>query len=270
MLCRVLNVKRSTIYYKPKTNEEAKSYKHSLDVQAVLQAFNENRRKYGSRKIKVELAKKNIIFSRRKICNIMKEIGIRSCYNTKSYRHYASGCNEKSISNVIDRHFDCWKKNEVIVSDLTYVNVGGKWNYVCNLIDLYNREIVGFSVGEQKTAELVKEAFDNSHIDFNKMMIFHTDRGREFDNRLIDNFLEEHSVIRSLSRKGTPYDNAVSESTFKIVKTEFVKGKTFRDIEQLRLEYGDYVHWFNNCRIHSSLNYMTPVEYKNLPLINIA
>ena len=101
-------------------------------------------------------------------------------------------------------------------------------------------------------------------------MIFHTDRGREFDNRLIDNFLEEHSVIRSLSRKGTPYDNAVSESTFKIVKTEFVKGKTFRDIEQLRLEYGDYVHWFNNCRIHSSLNYMTPVEYKNLPLINIA
>ena len=110
MLCRVLNVKRSTIYYKPKTNEEAKSYKHSLDVQAVLQAFNENRRKYGSRKIKVELAKKNIIFSRRKICNIMKEIGIRSCYNTKSYRHYASGCNEKSISNVIDRHFTAGKR----------------------------------------------------------------------------------------------------------------------------------------------------------------
>lgn len=99
-------------------------------------------------------------------------------------------------------HLTVGVKTNVIVSDLTYVNVAGKWHYICNLIDLYNREIVGFSVGKYKTAGLVKKAFDKSHIAFKKMLIFHTDRGKEFDNALIEGFIKQHSLIRSLSKKG--------------------------------------------------------------------
>lgn len=142
------------------------------------------------------------------------------------------------------------------------MKVGKKWHYICVFIDLFNRELTGWSADPHKTPELVKQAFENASIDFDKVMIFHTDRGLEFKNETIDKFLDEHGIIRSLSRKGTPRDNAVCESTYHIIKTEFVKNRDFESLERLKLEFGDYVHWFNNCRIHSSLDYMSPAEYK--------
>ena len=95
------------------------------------------------------------------------------------------------------------------------------------------------------------------------IQVFHTDRGNEFKNSAIGETLEAFGIERSLSRKGSPYDNAVAEATFKIVKTEFVKGNWFETLERLELEFMDYVNWFNNFRIHSSLGYMSPIEYRN-------
>ena len=259
-----MKINRSTVYYKSNVNMEEKEKKHKEELESVLKVFNENRKEYGSRKIKNVLKKKNIIFSRRKICSLMAELGIESSYGKSTFKPESlKNCNESDVPNLLGRQFDCWSRNEVIVSDLTYVKVDGKWNYICVLIDLFNRELVGWSAGNHKTPELVKNAFDNSGIDFDKVLIFHTDRGMEFKNELIDRFIDENGIIRSLSRKGTPRDNAVSESTYHIIKTEFVKKRNFASLERLKLEFRDYVHWFNNCRSHSSLNYMTPVEYRN-------
>ena len=96
--------------------------------------------------------------------------------------------------------------------------------------------------------------------------MFHTDRGKEFDNKLISEALETFGIQRSLSMKGCPYDNAVAEATFKVFKTEFANGAHFTSLEQLALELDDYVHWFNNIRIHGTLGYLTPVEFKQQPL----
>ena len=93
--------------------------------------------------------------------------------------------------------------------------------------------------------------------------MFHTDRGNAYKNKLIDEALTAFQIKRSLSLKGCPYDNAVAEATFKIFKTEFVRGRHFESLEQLRLELNDYVHWFNHIRIHGTLGYLTPVEYKS-------
>lgn len=137
-----------------------------------------------------------------------------------------------------------------------------KWNYICVLIDLFNREIIGFSTGPNKIANLVKQAFQTVPGNLKDIRIFHTDRGNEFKNNLIDETLEVFEIKRSLSHKGCPYDNTVAEATFKIIKTEFVRNQRFCDLHQLQLQLSDYVNWFNNHRIHSSLNYMTPVEFR--------
>lgn len=266
-LCKALKINRSTVYYKTRLSKEEKEKSHREDMNTILEIFNANRKEYGSKKIKKELKKKGVVFSRRKIIRLMKEAGIKSSYGKRSFKPCASkGCNESKVSNLIGREFNCWNRNEVIVSDLTYVRVNGEWNYICVLIDLFNREIVGWSVGRNKTSSLVMSAFSNANIDFNRVMIFHTDRGLEFCNKHIDDFILRYGIIRSLSHKGTPYDNAVAESTYKIIKTEFVKQESFKSLEMLRLCFGDYVHWFNCCRIHSSLNYMAPVEYRNAAL----
>ena len=91
---------------------------------------------------------------------------------------------------------------------------------------------------------------------------FHTDRGYEFKNKLIDEVMKAFGIERSLSDKGCPYDNAVMESLYNVLKTEFIKGMEFRDLEHLWLELADYVNWYNNHRLHGSLDYLTPMEYK--------
>ena len=83
----------------------------------------------------------------------------------------------------------------------------------------------------------------------------------EFNNKIIDNMLKAFNIERSLSHKGCPYDNAVAEATYKILKTEFALNRVFTDLDELRLALADYVNWYNNVRIHGSLGYLTPVEY---------
>ena len=96
--------------------------------------------------------------------------------------------------------------------------------------------------------------------------IFDTDRGNEFKNKIIDDVLTTFNIDRSLSKKGCPYDNAVAESTYKIIKTEFAFNRKFESFEELETELFNYVNLYNNFRIHSSLNYLTPVEYKKVSL----
>ncbi len=170
--------------------------------------------------------------------------------------------NEEKIGNTLNREFDEKDELEVIVSDLTYVRVGQRWHYICILIDLFNREIIGYSAGPHKTAELVTQAFASVKYNLHRLKIFHTDRGSEFKNKSIDKALKAFDIERSLSTKGTPYDNAVAEATFKILKTEFINGEYFETQADLDLGLFDYVNWYNNVRIHGSLGYLTPKAYK--------
>ena len=87
--------------------------------------------------------------------------------------------------------------------------------------------------------------------------------GNEFKNKIIDEVLETFIIKKSLSKKGCPYDNTVAEATYKIIKTEFAYNRLFSSFEELEMELFTYVNWYNNHRIHGSLNYMTPVEYKS-------
>lgn len=260
-MCAVLKLPRSTFYY-----EAEDKPKEDPITGAVISIFKDNRRNYGTRKIKKELEKINILASRRRIGRIMRENGLVSSYTIAQYKVYKTPVNNEKVSNAVNREFNGRKPLEVIVSDLTYVRVAGKWNYICIILDLHNREIIGYSSGARKDAMLVYQAFSTIKHSLNDIMIFHTDRGNEFKNNTIDGLIDTFNIKRSLSKKGCPYDNAVAEATFKVVKTEFVYQTAFQSLEQLKLELADYINWYNNLRIHSALDYLTPVEYKSLYL----
>lgn len=140
--------------------------------------------------------------------------------------------------------------------------MGSKWNYICILIDLFNREIIGYSAGEHKNANLVSRVFANFKVNLNSIELFHTDRGNEFKNQLIDDVLKTFKIKRSFSMKGCPYDNAVAEATFKIFKTEFVRKKRFESLADLNIKLLNSANWFNHKRIHGTLGYLSPMEYK--------
>ena len=197
---------------------------------------------------------------------IMKKHGLVSVYTVAQFKPHKQKCNEEPIANQLNREFHSDRPSALVVSDLTYVRVNKKWNYVCLLIDLFNREIIGRSVGERKDSQLVYQAFSTVSGDLNDIVLFHTDRGNEFKNKVIDDVLDTFSIERSLSFKGCPYDNAVAEATYKILKTEFVRNQEFASLEELQLELDDYIHWYNYIRFHGTLGYMTPVSYKSMYL----
>ncbi|WP_087941734.1 IS3 family transposase [Bacillus kwashiorkori] len=262
-MCAVLQLPRSTYYYEAEIRDNQDDELTDL----IVKIFKDSRNIYGQRKIKKELQKQGWTVSRRRIGRIMKEQGLVSKYTVAQFKPRKSTVNESEIGNVLNREFNQDQELKVIVSDLTYVRVKQNWYYICVLVDLYNREIIGYSAGPNKNAELVQRAFSTVKYNLNRLELFHTDRGSEFKNKLIDQALETFGIARSLSEKGTPYDNAVAEATFKTIKTEFVSGRVFDSQQELDLELFDYVNWFNNIRIHGSLDYLTPKEFKEKQLV---
>ncbi|WP_154214758.1 IS3 family transposase [Bacillus cereus] len=257
-MCDVLQLSRATYYYEAKQAQDTGDELPPL----VKEIFRESRQNYGTRKIKVELKKLGYVISRRRIGRIMQNQGLVSNYTIAQFKPKRVSCNEENISNGLNRQFNQQEELAVVVSDLTYVRVNKKWNYVCLLVDLFNREIIGHSAGQKKDAELVSQAFATVKTNLNQITLFHTNRGNEFKNKLIHDTLETFKINRSLSAKGCPYDNTVAEATYKIFKTEFVRGRHFASLEELTLEVNDYVNWFNNVRIHGTLGYLSPVQYR--------
>jgi len=258
-MCKVLKISRSTLYYKEKPR--------LVDVElenAVTEEFRRSRNNYGTRKLKIVLKRRNIVASRRKIGKIMKKYNLVSNYSLRRAKKNKSTVNNDATANIVNREFDGRAKYEVVVSDLTYVKIGHSWHYICLLLDLCGRKILGSAVGHKKDAKLVETAFYSVQTDLRNIHIFHTDRGSEFKNIVIEQILEAFGIERSLSAKGTPHDNAVAESMYNIVKTEFVFGNQFVDLAEFKLYWFDYVNWYNNIRIHGSLDYSTPNEWHNL------
>lgn len=268
-MCDFLKVPRSLVYYHLNKNHSISTNEESIITNHIKDIFRRSRNNYGSRKIKVELKKLGYQVSRRRISRVMKENSLVSNYTVAQYKVHSAKCNQSQTPNIVDREFDNRDKLEVAVSDLTYVRVGSKWNYVCTLIDLYNREIIGYAAGANKDAKLIETALLKCNYSLKDIKIFHSDRGNEYDNALIDDVLNTFKIKRSLSSKGNPYDNAVSEATNKILKIEFIYQNKFDTLEQLQLELAEYIYWYNNLRIHGSIGYMKPIEYRELSTIEL-
>lgn len=232
----------------------------------VVRIYEDSRREYGALKIKRALAREGIVASRRRIKRIMNQKGLVSANTRKKYKPCAAKASEVEAPNVLDCEFDGRPPHTHIVSDLAYVRVGGKWNYVCLLIDLHNREIVGHAASGRKDSRLAKAAFATLGFPLTDIDVLRADRGSEFANPGIDDLLEAFDIRRSLSRKGNPRDNAAIEPANRILKKELIYRQPFADLGQLRRELNPCVRWRNEKRMHSTLGYMSPVEFRNAGL----
>ena len=125
----------------------------------------------------------------------MEEQGLVSKYTVAQFKPMKSTCNESEQGNTLNRQFSQDQARKVVVSDLTYVRVRSKWHYICTILDLYNREIIGYSSGPQKDARLVQKAFASISGNLRDLELFHTDRGSEFKNQAIEELLETFKLI---------------------------------------------------------------------------
>ncbi len=151
-----LKTPRSTYYYEAK-----KPLNESKLTKAITEIFRICRNYYGTRKIKYELATWDIIVSRHRIGRITRQGELVSTYTTAQFRPHKDTCNESKVDIIVSHHFDKQTYRNVVVSNFTYVRVGMSWDYICVLVDLFNREIIGHSTEAHKTAVLVKRVFQS-------------------------------------------------------------------------------------------------------------
>lgn len=248
-MCKLLSIPRSNYYYEMHKVVKPKRYDFENEI---IQVIEEAESRYGVRRIRKQLRLEGIVVSRRKLRQIMIKNALVSLYTVKQYKLDNKSSNQEEIANELDRNFYNDTANDVVVSDLTYVNVAGSWHYICILIDLYNLEIIGYSAGSRKTANLVYEAFMNTDVKLDNIRLFQTDRGKESDNKVISEMLKKFKIKRSLSKPRYPYVNAVAEASSKTFKTEFCH-KRFDSSDQLKMKLFRNVNWYNKHCLHSSL-----------------
>lgn len=197
----------------------------------------------------------------------MGESGLSGAYGRKRFKAHPGKPNGAELPNVLDRPLDGHAPRAHVRSDLAYVRAGGPRCYVRLPADPCNGEVAGRSAGSGKGAKLVKAAFATPGLPTSGIEVFHTDRGGESGNAEIGLMLGAFGIERSLSAKGCPHDNAVDGSTNKMLKAEPVYRDGFSDLRDLQAKLSDYVHRCNDFRIHSTLGYMSPVEFRKAGLI---
>lgn len=261
----VLNITSAGYYKYSKSKNNPNLSKALLEqkiVDLVIIIFRGSKSNYGKRKIKIILQNKyKLKVSHRKIALIMHENALISNYTRKNFKPQNDQLIKEDCPNYLNRQFNGKAPKEWLVSDLTYVLVNGKWCYICTVVDLFNREVVAYSVGENKTTNLILDAFSTIKYDLRKTKYLHTDCGSEFKGSKLVAFLEGFDITRSLSAPGRPIDNAVAEAFYKVLKTEFVLSGKFKSIEDLKTQTVEYLNWYNTERIHGFCGGVSPQQY---------
>lgn len=174
--------------------------------------------------------------------------------------------NAKAFPNLLAQDFKVALPNKTWVSDFTYIPTDEGWLYLCTFMDLFSRRIVGWAVSSTIDRQLAIAALNNAAENRKpeKGIVIHTDRGCQYTSADFRNAVAAIGGIQSMSRPGTPYDNACAESFFKRIKSERLDGMHFSTHRQAENEVADYILNYNRCRIHQSLGYLTPVEFEEI------
>ena len=167
--------------------------------------------------------------------------------------------------NKVNRHFSPDTFNEIWAGDITYIPTNMGWVYLAVVLDLKNKEVIGYEVSKNIDSELCKRALANALAlrGRHKGLVFHSDRGSQYSSRAYKRMLIENGIEGSMSAPGCPYDNSCMESFFATLKKELTFRKTYGTIEEVRTDLYRYIELFyNRKRLHSTLGYMSPVAYR--------
>lgn len=230
----------------------------------ISKIFFEHKRRYGAKRIKRYLSKENLCVSRRRITRLMHEnqLVAKGCrYHYKKYNKQ----NKSEKPNLINQIFKTKAKNKVWFGDITYIPTAEGTIYLSVFVDLFTRKCIGYSLEDHMRESMVIESLTNAIQKENpqKRLIIHTDQGAQYTGSDLKEVIRNHNFIQSNSRKANPYDNAVMESFYKTLKRELLEKEYFKTKAQARLEILSYINnYYNNRRMHSSLNYLTPNEFE--------
>lgn len=264
-MCRVIQVSRSGFYRWMKIRlGHGKPYERYL-LFRIREVFEQNKGVYGSRRIAAKLRSCGVKCYQNQIAKIMKRHGIKARTKRKYRVTTESNHGRKVSPNLLKRDFIADSINRVWVGDITHIWTKEGWLYLSTVIDLCSRRVVGWSLSNRLTKELVISSLTNAIKLRNplKGMIFHSDRGAQYASEEYRKLLALIGARQSMSRKGNCWDNAVAESFFKTLKIELIYQYNFKSRKEAELKIFEYIEMFyNSKRLHSAIDYMSPNDFE--------
>lgn len=266
-LCNWLSVS-SAGFYKWRGRQDCQ---RDLDnrqlVEKIYTLFYRHHTNYGSPRICAALRDEGIHVNHKRVERLMRERGLVG----KSGRLYRRKAVSKSfytkMPNLRVGREPPNRINQQWVGDLTYLKVNSQWRYLAVVMDLYSRRILGWSLGQQKSSTLTRDALVKAirSRTLESELIFHTDRGSEYGAYLVQDELKQAGIQSSMNRPNFVTDNAHMESFFQSMKTECIKGRGFKSDTELRTTISWYIDdYYNWQRHHSAIGYTNPVEYEKV------
>jgi putative transposase len=265
-MCRVLGVSRSGYYGYLRRGLSMRYAENRSLLTKIREIWQWSRKLYGSPRITAELRAQGIRCGENRIARIMRQNGIASLIR-KRYKVTTNSDHELPVAeDLVRRDFTATAPNKLWVSDITYIWTWEGWLYLAAIMDVYNREIVGWTLYKRLTKELVAHALLKALEKRNPKpgLIFHSDRGSQYASHRVRRILEAWQIRQSMSSKGDCFDNAIMESFFGSLKKELVNLRSFHSRAQAKMYVFDYIEiFYNRQRRHSALNHKTPLEYYN-------
>ena len=262
LLIDVAGIPRSTYYYYSKQFSSPKADKYAEIKVLIRKIYDDNKGRYGYRRITKELRKTHRI-NHKTVQRLMRKMGIFCRVRMKKYNSFRGEVG-RIAPNLLERNFKADKPNQKWVTDVTEFALFGVKLYLSPIIDLFNGEVVSYNLSYHpnlnQVTDMLEKAF--AKIPDNTRLILHSDQGWQYQHKHYQKMLKDKGIRQSMSRKGNCLDNACAENFFGLLKTELLYLQEFTSIEHFISELHAYIEWYNTKRIKLKLNGMSPIEYK--------
>jgi len=268
-LCRVLAVSASGYYaWLERRSAPAPRTRQNQQLSVLIQEeFKASRRTYGSPRICQALRRSGHVYGRNRIARLMRQQHLsgrpkkRYRVRTTDSRH-----DQPIAANALATLSAPHRINQAWVADITYIATGEGWLYLAGVMDLYSRKIIGWSMSSNLDTSLVLASWQMALLrrPAAGQLLFHSDRGCQYASAEFRQSLQQHGALASMSRKANCYDNAAMESFWSTLKLELIYRRQFATRAQAQTEIFAFIEGFyNRTRLHSSLNYLSPVDFEN-------
>ena len=259
-MCRFFNVSRSGYY----------DYVKRMDIPAkdlplaekIKECQNKCGKTYGYRRVHIWLEKQGVHHDPKTILRVMQKYGLLSVVRRKKYRNYGEYIHR--YQNLLNRNFKADRPNQKWVTDISYIKTKQGTLYLSVIRDLFDNSIVAYKTGTEQNVNLVLSTIRAARKKekVTKELQLHSDQGFQYTSQAYFNLTKSYGITPSMSRRGNPYDNAMAENFFSILKTECIYRTKLRTYEEARLLIGQYIHFYNNERIQLKTK-LTPLEKRS-------
>lgn len=260
-LLEYAGIPRSTFYYHLRRIKKPDKYAAIKNL--IQDIYQENKGRYGYRRITLELLNRGYTINHKTVLKLMKECGIKCQVRIRKYRSY-KGTVGRIAPNILQRNFNASKPNQKWVTDVTEFSLFGTKLYLSPILDLYNGEIISYNISDRPNFLQIVDMLDKAFINIanDTSLILHSDQGWQYQMKHYQHLLQEKGVVQSMSRKGNCLDNSVMENFFGLLKSELLYLQTFDSLEHFIKELHEYIYYYNNKRIKAKLKGLSPVQYR--------